>query len=65
MQRLIKILTALVALLLLPNIVLLAYLGMLAAMAGDMVNLAKGITILSVLIVAEVLCILELTRNDL
>lgn len=64
-MNIVKLLATLAALLLLPTMVLFAYMGMLAAVAGNMVALAKCFTLLGILLVAEILCVSELIRNDL
>ena len=59
----VKILAAIAAMLLIPVIVLFAYMGGLAIIVSNMVALAKCVTFLGIMIMAEILCILELTRE--
>ena len=60
----VKLLCALAALLLFPVIVLFIYIGALTIMAGNMLALAKCATFLFVMVMGEIICIAELTRND-
>ena len=65
MRRLVKLMCFIVAVINLFNIGLFAYGGVVAASQDNLVLSAKWATLLAGVLFVEVICILELTRNDL
>lgn len=63
MEMIVKILAAIAAVLCAANCVLFTYCGFVALQQGNMENVAKSVMLVAVLTFAEVLCILELTRD--
>ncbi len=63
MRRLTKSLAFIAAILCGMNGVVFTYCGFVALSQGNMESVAKSVTLVGILTIAEILCILELTRE--
>jgi len=60
----VKILTFIAAVLLAMNGMLFTCCGLAALQQGNIENVAKSVSLVAVVMIAEILCIMELTRNE-